>query len=98
MRAHDVRTPGSGQWTGAGCSRLHRVVPARKGKRVISKIGAKGRQLPRPVDRLESEHALSEIRCMAEITGNKADVAQLLKCDHQALMCCIGWGYPTTLE
>src|SRR5439155_23120056 len=64
--------------------RLHCVVPAPKGKRVISKIGAEGRQLPRPVDRLESKHALSEIRGMAEITGNKADVAQLLKCDHPA--------------
>src|SRR6266436_8377163 len=71
--------------------RLHRVVPARKSKRVISKIGAEGRQLPRPVDRLESEHALTEIRCTAEITGNKADIAQLLKCDHQALMRCISW-------
>jgi hypothetical protein len=68
------------------------VAPGRECKRVIPEIRSEGRQVRRPVDRLESEHALSEIRRMAGITGNKADVAQLLKCDHQALMCCIGWG------
>src|SRR6266576_17887 len=41
---------------------LHGMVSGRERKRVVSKIGSKGRQLLSPVDRLQPENALREVR------------------------------------
>src|SRR5262249_22477639 len=63
---------------------LHGVLPAHECKRVVAKVRPEGRELLRPVDRLESENALREIRCAAKVARNNTYVPQLFELNHSS--------------